>query len=66
MLIACRFFKGNLVDADDKMPKIRPKTVQSAEKLKKTAPGNFENIFSTSIPCGPQAPLCNSNSGCRA
>jgi len=66
MIIVYRFFKGNLFEAEDKMPKIRQKKVQSAEKSKKTAPGNFENLFTTNNPCGPQAPLCNSNSECHA
>ena len=40
-----RFFKGNLIDAEDNMPTIRQKTVQDIEKFKKTAPGNFKNLF---------------------
>jgi hypothetical protein len=54
-----RFFKGNLVDAEDNMPKIRQKTVQDIEKFKETASGNFENFFPTNNPCGPQAPVCH-------
>jgi hypothetical protein len=59
------FFKGNLVETEDKMPKIRQKTVQGVENFKETGAVKFRKPFLTNTHCGPQTPMRNPDSECQ-